>query len=387
MTRLRTVPRQVQDVRHDAVVFHGMLSHAGHMGSLAGALAEFEHYRRIWRVGIRAPSFRFVPQVTAAEHAEWVWENRLRPALDKGELRAPLDLIGHSNGGYVALCLASALGGDIVRSVFTLGTPRGLPIDYALPDKARRRVFHLRGGRDLVPFGFKHDPGGGEWVITFPDEGHCSLHSAARTNGVARIMCFLAGGRARVTLGEDGKLHPWDYCRDEVDRAPHRRLGTMPELTVCDGTHDPWLERIETLAQVVQRGDSVLARLVTHFAFGARIEAQRAAVEEETSRMRAFGRVLAREVRELREENRLIARKLVEFDRRLAERTRAVKRALRLKLKEFENALDACAAIGTSERFGDPEMLAVNRLLDLAIVRHRELTASMRRESRALGAR
>lgn len=380
MPKLRTVPRRIEDVRHDAVILHGMFSHAGNMANLASALSEHEHYRSVRRISITAPDFLGVPQVTAWKHAEWLWEKRLRPAIDRGDLLPPFDAIGHSNGGYVALCLASLLGGGIVRNVFTLGTPRGLPIDYELPDKARRRVFHLRGGRDGVPFGFRHDPGGGEWVITFPDEGHCSLHSAARTNGVAAVMCFLAGGRARVLAGEDGKLHPWPYCLDEIQPAPQRLLGSMPQLTVCDGAHDPVLERLERVDAEVRRTDPILARLVTHYAICARIEAQRAAVEEEIARTRAFGRALEAEVRELRAENRALARRARTFEARLLARTRAVKRALRLRLARFDEALDAVAVLAGSERFGDAELVAVNQLLDTAIAKHRALSGAIARK-------
>lgn len=380
MDRLRTVPNRVEDARHDAVVLHGMLSHAGHMGNLAGALSEREHYRHVRRFSITAKDFTLVPQVTAHKHAEWLWERRICPAIEKGDIRTPFDVIGHSNGGYVALCLASLAGGDAVRNVFTLGTPRGLPIDYALPEKTRRGVFHLRGGRDSVPFGFRHDPGGGEWVITFPDEGHSSLHSAARTNGVATVMCFLAGGRARVVVGADGKLHPWHYCLDEVGGAPQRLLGTMPELVVCDGAHDPVLELLERVDSEVRRTDSVLMRLVTHYAICARIEAQRAAVEEEISRTRAFGRALAPEVRQLQDENKALGRKLRTFETRLGQWSRAVKRDLRLRLARFDEALDAVVALASADRFGDAELVALNRLLDTAIAKHCSLTDAISRE-------
>jgi pimeloyl-ACP methyl ester carboxylesterase len=394
MPILRVIPERRPGGRADAVVLHGMFSGAGSMAQLTRALQKREHYRHVARFDLPSWRHRFTPQVFAEENAAVLASKKIRPALNQGKLAAPLDLIGHSNGGYVCLYLAAELGPKIVRSVYTLGTPRGLPKEYSVPTAIHHRVYHLRGGNDGVPvFGGSHNPGDGEWVVTFPDEGHCSLHSAADTNGVADIISYLAGmDLPHIFWDDSGTIHPWEWCRDEAEPAPRRVLGTAGRLTVCDGMHDAVLDRLKVARRVIGAmpiGGTLAkvlgARLGIYLAIRARLVARQESLDEALSEARAYGRELKDEVATLQAEDADLARCLVEFERRATEVVAAFKRECRHDVERLSDAFDTCTRLAKGPTFGNREMAEVNALLEVALTSHRRLNERVQDRARLPG--
>jgi pimeloyl-ACP methyl ester carboxylesterase len=379
---LRVVPRRRECAPGDAVVLHGMFSGAGSMRRLASALDRREWYDHVARYDLPSWKHTVVPQMLARQNAEELARKKILPALDRGALSAPLDLIGHSNGGYVCLYLAAELGPRRVRGVYTLGTPRGLPRDYPVPVKLQSRVYHLRGGVDGVPTGGDHAPGDGEWIITFPDEGHCSLHQAADTNGVADLVCFLAGMPVpHLFVDEEGTIHPWEWCRDHAERAPQRVLGSARMLRVCDGVHDAVLDTLKATRKVILQAPvsggsfatALSARLAIYLAIRARLVAQQEALDEERAELRAFGGELKREIEWLRRENCALERRLAEFDRRVKNVLAAFRRECQYDVKELTDALTTCERLAKAPAFGNREVAEVNALLQVALIAHRRL--------------
>jgi pimeloyl-ACP methyl ester carboxylesterase len=330
-----------------------------------------------------------VPQVLAEKNASELASKHIRPALARGILKAPLDLIGHSNGGYVCLYLAATLGSSLVRSIYTLGTPRGLARDYPVPAKLQPCLYHLRGGQDSVPTGGDHSPGDGDWVITFPDEGHRSLHSAADTNGVADIICYLAGMEtSQLFVDEQGTIHPWEWCRDEAEEAPQRRLGSAHRLTVCDGVHDAGLDGLKAARTILVEtstgslGPAVAARLGIYLAIRGRLVAQQEAVAEALAEARAFGLGLREEVAALKAENENLAQRLRAFERRSKLVLLSFRRECNHDVRELKDALESCVALAKGPSFGNREMAEVNALLEVALASHLRLNERVRHRAR-----
>ena len=370
MTALRTVPPR-STTQADAVVLHGMFSGAGDMKPLAKSLEAQECFRKVVRIDLPW-THRRVPQVGSQDHAAWLCERELLPRLARGTLREPLYLIGHSNGGYVALHAAATLGKS-VRGVFTLATPAGLPMDYELSDRQRAQVFHLRGGCDSVPFGGRHDPAGGEWVVTFPDEGHSSLHRSASKNGVAVIIGHLSGGPARVFVDSDGVVHPWSFCSTDTVRDRKHLLGERGDFVVCNGMHDP---ELESLKQKRAPGPVPLAhRIAAYFALRSRLHDIRDAVQQDIRRATAHGAELRGGLRLLREDNRRIELRLKSFDRQMDDYVQRVHEELGVDLRRMKNALDAAEAIAVAPGFSEQHVAEVNKLLESALEANHSILA------------
>ena len=166
-------------LKKDAIIIHGMFSNASNMRGLKKSLAKRGCYRKIHAISINRLDHTHIPQLKAKENAKRICEIEI-PKLKKNDKNFHrFDVIGHSNGGYVGLAMASMLEEDILDCVFTVATPKGIAdtlIDYDIRHRSSTKIIHFRGGVDSVPFGYQHNPGNGGVVISFPDEGHSSIH-------------------------------------------------------------------------------------------------------------------------------------------------------------------------------------------------------------------
>jgi hypothetical protein len=367
----------------DAVILHGMLSKAGSMLGLTRALKAREHYRNIACYNLKTWKHRYAPQMFARQTAKLLASKTILPALSRGMLKAPLDLIGHSNGGYVCLLLAKELGPSIVRSVFTLATPKGLPLDYKVSGGIRPRIFHLRGGVDAVPFGGMHNPGNGEWVITFPDEGHCSLHCSADSNGVADLITLLAGRRdLPVFIDSSGLIHVWPHCAENTSRRPLVTVETLPELRVCDGMHDAYLDWLKNTRRISTK--SVSVRLAAYFFIRRRLTQQREDLEEELAQCRAYGRVAKCELEAIEAENDSLQKRTRHFEKRFKQFLEAFKSECQCHLSHINDALTTCAELAMGPSFGNREVAEINGLLEVAIASHRRLNQTVQGRAKIL---
>jgi pimeloyl-ACP methyl ester carboxylesterase len=357
------------------VILHGMLSNAGSMLSLTRALKAREHYRHIARYNLPSWKHRYTPQVLAKQTAKELASKTILPALSRGRLKTPLHLIGHSNGGYVCLLLAKELGPSIVSSVFTLATPKGLPLDYKVPGLFPR-IFHLRGGVDGVPFGGMHNPGNGEWIVTFPDEGHRSLHSSADSNGVADLITLLAGRRdSPAFIDSSGLIHVWPHCAQDSSRRPLVTMETLPKLRVCDGMHDAYLDWLKSVGKIDTK--SVDLRLAAYFFMRWRLTQQREDLEEELAQCRAYGRAAKNELESIEAENDSLQKRTRLFEKRFKEFLEAFKSECQCHLSQINDALTACAELAMGPNFGNREVAEINGLLEVAVASHRRLNQTV----------
>jgi hypothetical protein len=258
-----------------------------------------------------------------------------------------------------------------VDRIFTLATPLGFPQNYELPRRVELRLFHLRGGRDAVPFGWRHNPGGGEWVITFPDEGHCSLHAGAKENGVADLITALSGGSRRsIHVDDRGVIHPWTFCRSESSPQPFGLLGEFTELVVCNGMHD---EELEVLKAGRALAPEVTLRFCAYLAIRRRLINMELSLGAELRRLRTFGREAETEVGRLRAENHAMESRIAEFDSGVDQFLDAVRERFGVDLRKMRSALQAAEAVSTASMLGPVQLLELIGLMEEALQSHQSL--------------
>ena len=328
--KIRTLPPSNTSGEVDAVILHGMLSKAGSMLGLTRALKAREHYRHITRYNLKSWKHRYAPQVLAKHTAKELASKKILPALSRGRLKTPLDLIGHSNGGYVC-----------------------------------------------------HNPGNGEWVITLPDEGHCSLHSSADSNGVADLITLLAGRRdSPAFIDSSGLIHLWLHCAENSSRHPLVKMETLPELRVCDGMHDAYLDRLKNTRRISTT--SARVRLVAYFSIRRRLTQQREDLEEELAQCRAYGRAAKDELEAIEAENDSLQKRTRHFEKRFKQFLEAFKSECQCHLSQINDALTTCAELAMGPTFGNREVAEINGLLEVAIASHRRLNQTVQGRAKLL---
>jgi len=235
----------------DLVIIHGMFSDALAMRPLKRAFEKRTIYRKIHPKNLSVARHRKIPRIYAEENAAEI-ARQLDSMVARRSLSETFDVVGHSNGGYVVLFLGSFLERGVIDWTFTVATPKLAPLkslDIELPSRTRRKVVHFRGGVDAVPSGYKHNPGEGRLVVTFPDEGHSSIHLGADSNGLADFVALINSASTTDAFVDDsGKIHIWPHCREEVPagNVVSKLPGKLTECVVCDGMHD---FKLETLKQ------------------------------------------------------------------------------------------------------------------------------------------
>lgn len=230
----------------DVVILHGMFSCSSVMRPLERALERRGIYRKLHSLDIKSLSHRQVPKVYAEKNAILV-AKELDRKVSTRSLSRKFDVIGHSNGGYVALFLHRYLMKGEIDLTFTVASPKGFSLlnEIDLPKERCNKIFHFRGGVDGVPFGFQHNPGNGEYVITFPDEGHSSIHLDSDKNGLADIVALANGkGSPEAFVDNAHTIHIWPFCKSElgIKKTSQIPFSTTGGFLLCNGMHDTKLE-------------------------------------------------------------------------------------------------------------------------------------------------
>ncbi len=234
----------------DLVIIHGMNSDAFAMRPLARALERRDVYRKIHRIDLPHASHILVPRAFAESNASELAQDLVRK-IKRRSLTKRFDVIGHSNGGYVALYLGNYLERDTIDWTFTIATPKfgkTKLLDVEIPNSRRKKVIHFRGGVDFIPFSYFTNSGEGRLVCTFPDEGHCSLHLDANTNGLADFIALINDAKSSNAFADNkGTIHIWPHCREELgENRPITKIpSAMRECTICNGMHDLELETLK----------------------------------------------------------------------------------------------------------------------------------------------
>lgn len=374
MLKLKMPKTKKKDKRKDAVLIHGMFSCALALRPFARALEKRNIYRRIIVEEISSWKHRGIPRLYGRENAEKLAE-RLQLKIANRSLGSDLDVIGHSNGGYIALFLPEFLTTAKVDYTFTISSPRGMPplSDFDLPASRRKKIVHFRGGVDITPFGYRHNPGDGEVVITFPDEGHSSLHFSAENNGLADIISW-ANNKQPDHLFTDQStnvIHPWAFCRDDLR---HKELTCSPfraslDWVVCNGMHDSKLESLKQekeMWNVVLRFAGTdpkkhlahaLGRLSRYFRLRRHLIRTLERIKNDSSLARLHGNELKVEMLSLQQQNIALQERLLKLDDRISTFFAAACHKHRLQLDAAIRPLNAARHLCASLEKIDEEAL------------------------------
>lgn len=108
----------------DAIVVHGMLATCHLLNAFGNAIASRASHRKVWLANVAKNQHYYLPQITTQATAQLVADGILRN-IDASRICTPVDLIGHSNGGYVVSHLTNILPAGVIRNVITRGNPHG----------------------------------------------------------------------------------------------------------------------------------------------------------------------------------------------------------------------------------------------------------------------
>ncbi len=363
----------------DAVIIHGMFSCSLAMRPFARALEKRGIYRKIHLVDIQSWTHRKAPQVYAEQNAKRIAE-QLDRKVSKRALTSTIDVIGHSNGGYVAIFLKQFLYKADVDLTFTVASPKGLPqlakIDVLGPH--RRKLIHFRGGVDGVPFGFNHNPGEGKVVITFPDEGHSSIHLDADRNGLADVIAW-ANGKSlpHLFVDESKVIHVWQFCGEEMKQShkPTSPMRASIGYSVCNGIHDEKLDSLKAEKKYwdvlfssapkspATVGAYAVARLQRYIRMRALLNEHLDRVRSAMNYAKIYGKALKAELDSLSSQSNEISSRVEKIDKRIEVFYSSARKRHKLKLDRAIHPLSVARSICEFlDSVGDSELNGITAL-------------------------
>lgn len=366
----------------DLVLIHGMFSGAIAMRPLARSIEKRGIYRKVIAIDLDNPSHRYVPRVYAESNATNL-AAQLDSKISRRALSESFDVLGHSNGGYVALFLNEFLQRGKAEWIFTVATPRGISLDaldIALPAKDKRKVIHFRGALDGVPFGYRHNPADGRLVVSFPDEGHSSLHLGANSNGLADFIGLInKSANSDAFIDSSGTIHIWPHCREEIGAGSIVKVfpGKMTECVVCNGMHDFDLETLkknkETWASIFLQNPSqpqvALIRYGAHrlerfLKIREVLKRKLRETRDQVHFAKLYGKALRSELRELGETQIRFSKNLDEIDKRLRIFSDAARKRHKDRLEKIVHPLSLAEEYAKALPIVDSEAVAeITRLL------------------------
>jgi pimeloyl-ACP methyl ester carboxylesterase len=209
------------------VLIHGMVGSGGYMGSLAGALSRGAPHRRRRVLRLDMPG-RGLTECDGSPHTERSFAAHVAEALAQlGEDCAPVDVVGYSMGGAVAMAFAAGWP-HLCRSVALLcaaGTS-AVPMPRTLPLLLRMPVVPHILARRLVAAGALQGPH--EWEA--PHGPVWERHATEE----ARRACDERDTLARAVINT--LLHfPMDNCEAHLAAVHHARIPVLAVWAEEDG--------------------------------------------------------------------------------------------------------------------------------------------------------
>lgn len=342
----------------DALIIHGMFSGAGNMYPLRRALIKRNCYRKIHLIEMPL-THKLIPQIISKKHAEEL-AIKLESRIRKENFKGPIDIIGHSNGGYVALGLTNLI--DHINYVYTISTPPGLIKEYGLKRSNFKKIIHFIGKKDLFykELSLNSTVTDSELVLQFQDEGHCSIHSGADHNGLADIISYLNGGKYNhIFLDQESILHIWPFCEHEVPKYKRRSISNHT-LTVCNGVHDKY---INVLEKNYDNSKDIIHNIINYYYLRKSIKEQINHLKLEHTRILPFKRELKKEYDMLNQEIGFKEKRLHYFEKELNKRTRFFIEKNKRKAKTFLEPLELALLISKSNPITNEKLLLLNNLL------------------------
>ena len=363
---------------NDAIIVHGMLSTGMDLENFGNALVNRNCHRNVWLLTVGKNRHYYGPQIFSESTAQIVAESLMKN-VQTGRLQLPLDLIGHSNGGYVVSHLTYLLPASYLRHIVTLGTPSGLYKTEIEWDNIQS-CSHFVGLQDRVvlnaPIVTKNPgakPTTTRTYFKFPDECHTSIHEDANSNGVADIISFICGTNSRhVFASQSGGsylLHIWPWCQHEYkgDKLFLRKDIHDRSFTICDGLHQDYnskhFKRSKSLIPTV----ALLENILNYWRISKRLNAILEETKEQLSMARWETKILKEDIATINRDIRIIQKISDELLRKTAGRDKKIIASLRSK-KDFVISLltEADKKCGSASTLGASELRDIIELLKSA---------------------
>jgi hypothetical protein len=305
--------------KRSAVILHGMVSKAASMKQLAASLKSRGVYDKIILVNLSL-GHRIFPRALAKFDAQTVVE-RIKRRLRDESIDGLVDILGHSNGGYVAVTVANLLP-ELVVNVFTIATPHSKDLGWMTSVKhpEMQKVFHLFGGVDIFSsVGCSFNPTKSSYLFLWQDEGHCSIHGEADSNGVADfIQAVRFGPPTHWFVDSKETLHIWEWCQEEYHGTSFEHLRHDRVIGICNGLHGQTSERIKgkikrlpknPIDALVLLGEISVNTIINIWRFERYYQKQAEMIKEECASLNMVLNGKKEDVRQLKlKQKRLIAR-------------------------------------------------------------------------------
>lgn len=362
------------------LILHGMFSHAGNMSRLKRAIESRSTYKHIGMLNLDW-NHKLIPQLGAANRALELKEGKLKSWLIRNGITGNFDVCGHSNGGYVAMSLGELLPMKI-NKVFTIGTPRGLQGEYVIN---KCNVFHFWGGMDAIPKIIRGqcNHGNGRWSIEFPDEGHSSIHSDADSNGLADIISFINGGDLPFFYDNKSVLHIWPWCQDDIPLSRRSDRALSLGIRVCNGIHDNEIDNHKYGARGAFLGP--IQKISFYLNLHQAMKRKQNILRQEISFLRLHNTKCAEQIKEIERENKVIDKKILEFEKKVSEEIKSLSVFGGRKLRSIRDPLKKATTLSKMDNFSDNELAVVTELIKAGLQEHTSLWNEFRGKSLYLG--
>ncbi len=371
----------------DVLVIHGMLSSGYQLQDLANSLIKRKCYRNVYCLTISDIRYLWVPKVQTRTVTEQVVIPSVERWLSSGKLSSTFDIIGHSNGGYVAIHLLNLLDKGTIRNIFTVSTPRGV-YEFQVTRSKDQKVVHFVGEEDritnILPLD-EGNPTASRWIFTFPDECHCSLHADADTNGLADIIAFILGTKSnQAFVDNNGVIHIWDYCRSDFPGAKYFVANDKSKrgYTVCDGIHEEG---------VTLEGRGLPRKLWPFFldiramhnyqAVMRNLERIEARVNTSLTRARWIQDTLFDELSELNDEKKRIAKVTQILHGNIAARHARILQQLHHEHMDSNHLMNHAVELSKKQPLEYTDIQAINLLMASAIANYRSFNSIVQHET------
>lgn len=376
--RFITVKSMDPSILNDSIVIHGMHTSGKSMRRFCSALTKRNCYRYICNFSVFDFRHRLVPKIKERKIARDIVAPEIIRLVESNRIAKEFDLIGHSNGGYVAIHLSEFLPKGYIRNIFTMATPKGfynLTPNYYNVNKV---VLFVAGMDEYATALKKLFPTENDMVtrnallFRFPDESHCSIHQNADSNGVAEVISYFLGSKKSshcfVDFNRTLHIHSWcrRECKELTKEMPVSMIKRTKIFTVCDGVH--YGDQIEYIPNEHQASfwSSIISDIRNLRNRVKRLDEIRDYVKVEWSNAKFEKKATKKEITFLKEQNKRLLELREDMESKIEERISKITKKLMEKRIKISDYLSLAEAISSGKVLHGEELKQIVDLMAIA---------------------
>lgn len=371
MTKLIRFKDELENISNNkskvAVLIHGMLSSKLQMNKLKTALLLRKCYDKILVFDMPL-THNIIPYYYTKTDADYA-ASYITKKIRKNKLIGPIDIIGHSNGGYVALNLMNRL--DNVNYIYTVGTPSAnvLNFKFDLIKSNKKSIIHFVGDKDFFrdKLGMETPLSKSRYIVHFPDEGHCSIHSDSDVNGLADIIAYLNGKESsHCFIDNKNTLHIWPFCKGEVSPNNKRyEIDLSKPIIVCNGIHDTD-DKIPVAIDAFRKSSGWIEYIINYFymidIYNEKIDGlirAKNALRPIKSKLQLEIDNIDEDILKIKKLNKILEEKIIHNTNNFIEE-------YKYKIKKYQKPLELALLISSMKRLNIEQIKVINQLLKIS---------------------